>query len=64
MTWKHTTHGRKASSKGKKTSTTHHGLAGMHGRSATHLAYAAKIDAWKHKGQARGQGNGGSGGKI
>lgn len=44
-------HGRAPSTKGKKASTT-----GMHGRSATHLASAARKDAWKHKGQHRGQG--------
>jgi hypothetical protein len=62
MTWMH---GRSSKGHRAKHGVTHQGKAGMHGRTggASSLAWQAKQDAWKHKGQAKGQGisRGGSG---
>jgi hypothetical protein len=50
-----TMHGksRRNATKKAKHGTTHHGKVGMHG---DQLPTAARKDAWKHKGQAKGQG--------
>ncbi|HLZ20724.1 MAG TPA: hypothetical protein VKQ30_01190 [Ktedonobacterales bacterium] len=59
MTWRYTSHGHGRGRRGtSRTGRSKHGKAGVHGRgrSGSPLAYMAKKDAWKHVGQARGQG--------
>ena len=62
MVWRYSSHGRgrHRGSRRHRVGTSKHGKPGAHGRgrSGSPLAYGAKKDAWKHVGQARGQGGG------